>query len=65
MLASCKKDKCEQKVTYTTYDAVYMSYAELRSAVKSESPRSLSKPGKLAYCKIYVILKRKIDLPGR
>lgn len=60
MLASCKKDKCEQKVTYTTYDPVYMSYAELRSAVKSESPRSLNKPGKI-YLKGNYIFVSEVD----
>lgn len=59
-LASCKKDKCDQTVTYTTYDPVYMSYADLRAAVKSESARSLSKPGKI-YLKGNYIFVSEVD----
>lgn len=59
-LASCKKDKCEQTVTYTTYDPVYMSYADLRTAVKSETARSLNKPGKI-YLKGNYIFVSEVD----
>lgn len=46
-LSSCKKDKCVQTVTYTVYEPQYMSYGELRSAVKTEAPRALQTPGKI------------------
>lgn len=59
-LASCKKDKCDQTVTYTTYDPVYMTYADLRASVKNESARSLSKPGKI-YLKGNYIFVSEVD----
>lgn len=46
-MSSCKKDKCEQTITYKTYEPVYMSYEELRAAVKTEAPQPLKNPGKI------------------
>ena len=46
-MSSCKKDKCEQTITYKTFEPVYMSYEELRAAVKTESPQPLKNPGKI------------------
>jgi hypothetical protein len=59
-IASCKKDKCVQTVTYKTYEPVYMSYEELRSAVKSEPAQALKKPGKI-YMKGNYIFINEID----
>ncbi len=58
--ASCKKDKCIQTVTYKTYEPVYMSYDELRAAVKSEPSRPLKKPGKI-YLKGNYIFVNEVD----
>jgi hypothetical protein len=44
--SSCKKD-CLQTVTYTTYEPVYISKEELRSAVKTMPAQALKKPGKI------------------
>jgi hypothetical protein len=59
-MASCKKDKCVQTVTYKTYEPIYMSYEELRKAVKSESPQALKKPGKI-YIKGNYIFINEMD----
>src|ERR1043165_3660795 len=59
-LSSCKKDKCEQTVTYKTYVPVYMSLDELRSAVKSEPAQALKKPGKI-YMKDNYIFVNEVD----
>ena len=60
MISSCKKDKCEQTVTYKRYEPVYMSYDELRSSVKSEPAQALKKPGKI-YLKGNYIFVNEID----
>ena len=60
MISSCKKDKCEQTVTYKKYEPVYMSYDELRTSVKSEPAQALKKPGKI-YLKGNYIFVSEID----
>jgi hypothetical protein len=60
MFSSCKKDKCEQMVTYKKYVPVYMSYDELRSSVKSETAQALKKPGKI-YLKGNYIFVNEVD----
>ena len=45
--SSCKKDKCTQTVTYATYAPVYMSYADMRAAVKTGPAQPLKNPGKI------------------
>lgn len=47
LFSACKKDKCEQTMTYTTYEPIYMSYEEMRSAVKTEAAQPLHHPGKI------------------
>jgi len=44
--SSCKKD-CLQTVTYKTYEPVYISKEELRSAVKTLPAQPLQAPGKI------------------
>lgn len=60
LLSSCKKDKCEQTVTYKKYEPVYMSYEDLRSSVKSEPAQALKKPGKI-YLKGNYIFVNEVD----
>src|SRR4051812_35673270 len=60
MMSSCKKDKCDQTVTYKKYSPVYMSYADLRSSVKSEPAQALKKPGKI-YLKGNYIFVSEVD----
>jgi len=47
LFTGCTKDKCSTTYTYQVYEPVYMDYATLRQSVASESPRSLSNPGKI------------------
>lgn len=58
--SACKKDKCVQTVTYKTYEPVYMSYEDLRQAVKSEPARALKKPGKI-YMKGNYVFINEVD----
>jgi len=58
--SSCKKDKCEQTVTYKTYKPVYMSYEELRNSVRSETAKALQHPGKI-YLKGSYIFVNEMD----
>ncbi len=60
LFSSCKKDKCEQTVTYKKFEPVYMSYEELRASVKSESALALKKPGKI-YIKGNYIFVNEVD----
>jgi len=60
LFSSCKKDKCDQTVTYKKFEPVYMSYEELRASVKSESAQALKKPGKI-YMKGNYIFVNEVD----
>ena len=60
LFSSCKKDKCEQTVTYKKYVPFYMSLDELRSSVKSEPAQALKKPGKI-YLKGNYIFVNEVD----
>lgn len=51
LLSSCQ-DECQQTNTYTLYEPVYMSFDELRTAVKTDAPRQVHTAGK-----IYIIGK--------
>lgn len=60
LFSSCKKDKCDQTVTYKTYEPVYLTYADLRASVKSEPAQPLKKPGKI-YIKGNYIFVSEVD----
>jgi len=60
LFSSCKKDKCEQTVTYKKYVPVYMSHEVLRGSVKSEPAQPLKKPGKI-YLKGNYIFVNEVD----
>jgi hypothetical protein len=46
------QDECERSYTYTLYEPEYMSFEELRAAVKTEEPKPVEQAGK-----IYIIGK--------
>ncbi len=54
LLSSCLKDKCTR--TYTLYQPVYHTTAEVRANIKSNSPRALERPGKLFIKGKYIFL---------
>ncbi len=60
LLSSCTKDKCTQTVTYKKYEPVYMSYEDLRAAVKTEPAQALKVPGKI-YLKGNFIFISEVD----
>lgn len=54
MLASCVKDKCTR--TYTYYQPVYKTTAEVRANIKSNAARAVERPGKLFIRGNYIFL---------
>lgn len=46
------QDTCERSYTYTLYEPIYMSFDDLRAAVKTEAPQEIQQAGK-----IYIIGK--------
>src|SRR5690349_14411564 len=40
-------DNCKRKRTYTYYEPIYKTKAEVRDNIKSNQPRSIEKPGKI------------------
>src|SRR5215213_5788867 len=51
---SCIKDKCTR--TYTFYEPVYKTKAEVRANIKSNAPRQVERPGKLFIRGNYIFL---------
>ncbi len=47
VMSSCKKDKCVQTMTYTTYVPVYLNYTDMRNGVKAGAAQPLKNPGKI------------------
>ena len=60
-MSSCKKDKCSETVTYKTFVPVYMSYADMRSSVKTGPAQPLKNPGKI-YLKGNYIFVNEVNL---
>lgn len=57
---SCQKDKCTQTMSYKKYSPVYMTYDDLRQAVKTEAAQPLKKPGKI-YIKGHYLFINEVD----
>ena len=45
--SACIKDSCKQEYTYTYYEAVYKTKAEVRANIKTNSPRQAENTGKI------------------
>ncbi|HEY0680674.1 MAG TPA: hypothetical protein VGD17_20485 [Chitinophagaceae bacterium] len=54
LLTSCMKDKCTR--TYTWYEPVYKTSAEVRANIRSNQPRLVERPGKLSILGKYIFL---------
>lgn len=54
LVITCCTDKIYE--TFTANAPVYMSYEELRSAVKMSAPREINKPGKIYFKDQYVLI---------
>jgi hypothetical protein len=57
---ACVKDRCEQQHTYTYYEPVYKTKADVRANIKSNAPREISTPGKI-YIKGDYIFLNEVD----
>ncbi len=56
LLTACVKDSCNQQHTYTYYEAVYKTKAEVRTNIKSNAARSVESPGKIYIRGNYIFL---------
>jgi hypothetical protein len=54
--SACIKDKCKSTHTYTWYEPVYKSKAEVRANIKSNAPQTLKNTGKLYIYGNYIFL---------
>ncbi|MFZ4771509.1 MAG: hypothetical protein ACOYLO_15100, partial [Ferruginibacter sp.] len=44
---SCVKDVCKNSYTYTYFQPLYKTTAEVRANIKSNAPRAIVNPGKI------------------
>ncbi|HLG38573.1 MAG TPA: hypothetical protein VI461_02855 [Chitinophagaceae bacterium] len=54
--SACVKDQCKQTFTYTTYEPVYRTKAEVRANIKSNAPKEVENTGKLYIYGNYIFL---------
>jgi hypothetical protein len=54
--SACIKDKCKNTHTYTWYEPVYKSKAEVRANIKTNAPQNLKNTGKLCVYGNYIFL---------
>lgn len=54
--SACIKDNCKQQRTYTYYQPVYKTKAEVRDNIKSSAAREIENPGKLNVLGNYIFL---------
>jgi hypothetical protein len=57
---SCVKDVCKNTYTYTYYQPLYKTTAEVRANIKSNTPRAIVNPGKI-YIKGNYIFLNEVD----
>lgn len=60
LLQSCVKDNCTKTYTYTYFQPLYKTTAEVRANIKSNAPRALVNPGKI-YIKGNYIFLNEVD----
>jgi hypothetical protein len=56
LLNSCVKDNCKKTYTYSYYQPVYKTTAEVRANIKSNAPKEVVNPGKLFILGKYIFL---------
>src|SRR6185436_2144385 len=56
IFSSCLKDDCKQFYTYKYYKPVYMSYSDLRNAIKSSGAIDMKSIGKIYYKAPYIFV---------
>lgn len=55
-MTACIKDNCKEKRTYTFFEPVYKTNAEVRENIKSAAPRQVENPGKINILGKYIFL---------
>lgn len=55
---SCR-DKCEEVMTYTVYEPVYMTLEDLRQPISNQAPRALENPGKIYFYSPYLLINER------
>ena len=55
-MTACVKDSCEEKHTYTVFEAVYQTKTVVQENIKSNTPRSIENPGKIYTIGNYIFL---------
>ncbi|HVF80574.1 MAG TPA: hypothetical protein VM884_01495 [Flavisolibacter sp.] len=60
LLGGCIKDQCKNTYTYTYYQPVYKTTAQVRANIRSNAPRAIEKPGKI-YVRAPYIFLNEID----
>ena len=58
--SACIKDTCKQEYTYTYYEAVYKTKAEVRANIKTNAPRQAENTGKI-YIRGNIIFLNEVD----
>lgn len=58
-LSSCLKDQCNSTSTFTQWNPVYKTLAEIREDIKVETPRALKNPGKLYFFGNHVFINER------
>ncbi len=56
LLQSCIEDKCQNKMTYTLYEPVFIPVDQIRIDIKAELPKSLKNTGKIYFYNNYVLI---------
>lgn len=55
-LQGCLEDQCDETYTYTYYEPVYKTLADIRIPVVAEGPRTMENPGKLYFHQNYILV---------
>jgi hypothetical protein len=56
LLSSCIKDNCSHVYTYTFYQPVYKTTAQVKADIKSNAPKEVENPGKIVILGRYIFL---------
>lgn len=56
LLSSCVKDNCSHTYTYTLYQPVYKTTAQVKADIKSNAPKEVENPGKIVMLGRYIFL---------
>lgn len=56
LLSGCIKDNCKKLRTYSFYQPIYKTTAEIKEGIKSDSPKDIENPGKIFFRGNYIFL---------